>query len=128
MQLRILSFKGGVTEWRRIFFVSLKRATFVQSHKSSQKDSLKNFSVILSDCPFTKEYEELLHPILPDSFGISMGSNSRKSDKWKIFGRHLFPSFWNSKLSRIFEAAIKLCAIFLLTFLHFQKFWIYYII
>ena len=70
-------------------FLCLRRATFVQSHKSGEKDSLKNFSVILSVCSFTKDNGESLHPILLDCFGIFILVISTQSDKWKIFGWHI---------------------------------------
>ena len=54
-------------------------------------------------CPESSRSTAGWHPILLDSFGILMDSNFSKSDKWKIFGWHLYPSFWNSKLSRIFR-------------------------
>ena len=61
------------------------------SWKSRGKRALsKNFSVILSVCWFTRENGESLHPILLDSFSIFISVISMQSDKWKIFGWHLF--------------------------------------
>ena len=85
-ELKMSSFlKEGDHEVVEDFLFCLRRATFVQSHKSGEKDSLKNFSVILSVYWFTRENGESLHPILLDSFSISMDGNSNKSDKWKFF-------------------------------------------
>ena len=73
-----------------LFLFCLRRDTFVQSYKSIQKNSSKNFSVILFVCWFSKQYEESLHPILLDSFSIFLTVISMQSDKWKIFGWRLF--------------------------------------
>ena len=71
-------------------FLCLRRATFVQSHKSGEKDSLKNFSVILSVCWFTKDNGESLHPILLDSFGIFISVISMQSDREKFLADAFF--------------------------------------
>ena len=85
--------------------ICLRRATFVQSHKSGEKDSLKNFSVILSVSWFTIEDGESLHPILSDGFSIFILVISTQSDEWKIFSWRffLFLDFWD-KID-IFEIA-----------------------
>jgi len=89
-QPRILRDKYCGVEDFFLFLFCLRRDTFVQSYKSIQKNSSKNFSVILFVCWFSKQYEESLHPILLDSFSIFLTVISMQSDKWKIFGWRLF--------------------------------------
>ncbi len=76
-------------------FFCLRRATFVQSHKSSPKDSSKNFSVILSVCWFTNWIRRI---VTSDSVGQLWHiflSNFNAVWPWKIFGWRLF--FVNKK-------------------------------
>ena len=72
------------------FFICLRRVTFVRSYKSNQKSFLKNFSVILSVCWFTKDNGESLHPILLDSFGIFISVISMQSDREKFLADAFF--------------------------------------
>ena len=80
-----------------LYFLCLRRVTFVQRYKSNQKIFLKNFSVILFVCWFTRENGESLHPILLDSFCIFFSVISMQSDEWKIFSWRffLFLDFWD---------------------------------
>ena len=69
----------------------------VKLEKSREKSPLKNFSVILSVCWFSKDDGESLHPILLDSFSIFLSVILTQSDKWKIFRLFRAVLYWKLK-------------------------------
>ena len=81
-------FNKIILEIKKIFNIYLASGGLLLSKdtKVIKKSFLKNFSVILSVCWFTKEYGESLHPILWYSFSIFVSVISKNLTNEKFFG------------------------------------------